>query len=110
MIGGVDDEVYRALSISTWMVWLLSEWIYPEEIPGNLSAPLQGFTWFIWSLSKQIIPTESSLNIALDSIRLRVNGIYTDPEPNWIDRGLKSVETSIRGNLAEIAGSRSFGD
>ena len=70
---GVDDEIYK--TFNPFLVWLLAEWIYPGEIPGNLSAPLQGFTWFIWSLSKQIIPTESSLNIALDSIRLRVNGI-----------------------------------
>ena len=74
MIGGVDDEVYKTFNPFR-LGMALVRMDLSGEIPGNLSAPLQGFTWFIWSLSKQIIPTESSLNIALDSIRLRVNGI-----------------------------------
>ena len=38
----------------------------------------------------------------LESIRLRVNRYYTDPEPNQIDGGLRSVKTSIPSSSWEL--------
>ena len=44
MIGGVDDEVYRGLIYFNLNGMALGRMDLSGEIPGNLSAPLQGFT------------------------------------------------------------------
>ena len=43
MIGGVDDEVYKTFNPFR-LGMALGRMDLSGEIPGNLSAPLQGFT------------------------------------------------------------------